>query len=1172
MRSLSPLTLFVILMVTSLSPLAFGPALEHNPTREVSPRALIDFEVSDIELGNGSLQAREWTNPDNSIIQYVMRDELIQINVTFTQAGTSGQPASAIGKMQIWHPVGVMVAEWIVNMTLSGFQSYRAEFYWTPNAAQSYLDEDGYLRGGIILRGIVDGGLADDNPDNNQLDRVMPVAVWNDPMENGICGDVDEDGEPDCPNQLSYNNPTWVGAGYDSDGSLSDPPDYYGHWRMDNTSNASAVGEKHWRVSRPGSDYASNRIDRLWWGWLTPFDSCDDPGHGLGIGTYDPEVSAVYANYFCRARIRGFDFLSLQMVSHAWGSMGQGDTVRLEADAGNEEFFNYTAMQLSSSFGNWTQLVWNMTDVHPTGDYTLAFRFDSDSSYATQGIHLDGFILFGIERVPEYTLDVECDDPLPNAYIVVPADPRPPSLECTVKNNGYVDITLRAYTEVSNQSWMWDFPLRIDSNHPTDHDNNVVTKNIKPLETMDLWVNLTIPDGVTVQEVDWYIHLGDGITNFSKWSINLPVDVTAAYSAYLTQKTLENPAVTLLPGETGDVVMTLKNTGNQKTIWNLGGTFADNRWSASNLVWTNETGVEITSIEMELDDKIELNARITSPEEITPGIYAITLIASGRAPANFQTEWTVHVEVPIDHDLKLVPQIREMMAPADEALRWIEIQLVNDGNSEEAFDLSISADWRLGLEMNADQTLGIDPFGGDTSVLLMFPMPYGIENETYQIWVHATSQINPEYQRSVQLLLTVPETYLIDVPDLDLTEEVYRAGDDPRTMRWEVWNNGNMPDRFQISFETSHSDISVFAKDLNNGKTDWIEPGSSVNLTISYAFAQGADGDRTVTLIADSQQAGTVGQTVSAQGDADFKGGKVGWLLVLPPAGGIVVIEDRGDVTLEFSVQNLHTTSEQLMRADIDRNSEPELFFNVLDVRVDSEDRDFVLPAGATKIVTVTVDVNQENLDNLANNTMTFNVILSVDSDIDKVSVSTPIQLVKTIQEEDGPDVGFMAKVAANLVFVIAGLVAMGVVFVITFRIVREASAPLEEYSSIEDYSQSFVNLGDDGAVPAAPELPAADEVANSMYGGSAEIFENPAAEMPPPPLPEDEPQASEIPPSEVSEPEPMPEPEPEPEAAEESEVPLGVPPVPEEGLPEGWTMEQWAYYGQKWLDQNKGE
>jgi hypothetical protein len=29
-------------------------------------------------------------------------------------------------------------------------------------------------------------------------------------------------------------------------------------------------------------------------------------------------------------------------------------------------------------------------------------------------------------------------------------------------------------------------------------------------------------------------------------------------------------------------------------------------------------------------------------------------------------------------------------------------------------------------------------------------------------------------------------------------------------------------------------------------------------------------------------------------------------------------------------------------------------------------------------------------------------------------------------------------------------------------------------------------------------------------------------------------------------------------------------PPVPEEGLPEGWTMEQWQYYGQEWLDSQK--
>ena len=29
-------------------------------------------------------------------------------------------------------------------------------------------------------------------------------------------------------------------------------------------------------------------------------------------------------------------------------------------------------------------------------------------------------------------------------------------------------------------------------------------------------------------------------------------------------------------------------------------------------------------------------------------------------------------------------------------------------------------------------------------------------------------------------------------------------------------------------------------------------------------------------------------------------------------------------------------------------------------------------------------------------------------------------------------------------------------------------------------------------------------------------------------------------------------------------------PPVPPEGLPEGWTMEQWNHYGQQWLDNNR--
>tara|TARA_B100000700_G_scaffold312330_2_gene395760 strand:- start:1510 stop:2043 length:534 start_codon:yes stop_codon:yes gene_type:complete len=64
-----------------------------------------------------------------------------------------------------------------------------------------------------------------------------------------------------------------------------------------------------------------------------------------------------------------------------------------------------------------------------------------------------------------------------------------------------------------------------------------------------------------------------------------------------------------------------------------------------------------------------------------------------------------------------------------------------------------------------------------------------------------------------------------------------------------------------------------------------------------------------------------------------------------------------------------------------------------------------------------------------------------------------------------------------------------------------------------------------------ANELPANDAVANSMYGGAQEIFQQPVAAT----------------------------------APAVAQVPPGAPPLPPGGLPAGWTMEQWAYYGHQY-------
>ncbi len=68
--------------------------------------------------------------------------------------------------------------------------------------------------------------------------------------------------------------------------------------------------------------------------------------------------------------------------------------------------------------------------------------------------------------------------------------------------------------------------------------------------------------------------------------------------------------------------------------------------------------------------------------------------------------------------------------------------------------------------------------------------------------------------------------------------------------------------------------------------------------------------------------------------------------------------------------------------------------------------------------------------------------------------------------------------------------------------------------------------------------LPVHDAVANSMYGGAQDLFQQPVAPIAavaPPPVP--------------------------------AAVPA-APPLPPGGLPAGWSMEQWTHYGQQYLDQ----
>ena len=167
----------------------------------------------------------------------------------------------------------------------------------------------------------------------------------------------------------------------------------------------------------------------------------------------------------------------------------------------------------------------------------------------------------------------------------------------------------------------------------------------------------------------------------------LPVSVMPAYSCKLQQATLQNPAATLEPGNSGVIPMTLKNTGNQVATWNFGATFPNIDWvDNAEIKWMFD-GSEVSNLELALTDDINIDAIITVPPQVSPGTYPVILLASGMSPAQYLAEWQVNIVVPIYSDLIIEPEVTNLLAPADDSLRLIEIRLINDGNSPESFDL-----------------------------------------------------------------------------------------------------------------------------------------------------------------------------------------------------------------------------------------------------------------------------------------------------------------------------------------------------------------------------------------------------------------------------------------------------------------------------------------------------
>ncbi|GIS43364.1 MAG: hypothetical protein Ct9H90mP16_04340 [Candidatus Poseidoniales archaeon] len=94
-----------------------------------------------------------------------------------------------------------------------------------------------------------------------------------------------------------------------------------------------------------------------------------------------------------------------------------------------------------------------------------------------------------------------------------------------------------------------------------------------------------MPEGANVETLNWTVTISDQVNSQVMKHMTLPVSISSSYSVRLGQVSPSYPALTLEPGATGDILMKVKNTGNQMADWTMGAYFDSMMWGASNLAW-----------------------------------------------------------------------------------------------------------------------------------------------------------------------------------------------------------------------------------------------------------------------------------------------------------------------------------------------------------------------------------------------------------------------------------------------------------------------------------------------------------------------------------------------------------------------------------------------------------
>ncbi len=1134
MKRLSSITLVSLLLLQTLA-INYLPEAEAASARGGSKD---DFSIFSIELGNATLEPETWIQPNGDVHEYLLQDDLVEVTVTvFKDGSVTGTQKQTDAKLEVVHPIGFVIETftWTTDLMPGGGKDQNT-ITWNPQEAHSVLNTTtNELTGGLILRASVNF-TNDDRNDNDMMEKQVPIAVHKDEMDTESTSTA-----------LSFHPGTYPIGGGDANA--------FGSWYIDQDGD-SAVGENHWRmINQAGNTYPSSSFDRLVHSFYYPDSSCDGQA-------WDAGLTQTYQINVCRQLFQSQEYISTQVHLQAWGTMGAGDAAYLEFWSGNGNFtdpfqsvhWDVAEINPSPIPGQWKNISWDPQTVwsqNPAlqnpdlllggNSWTFSLVLRSDNSDATQGMHFDDFIQFGVSKVDGYTLTATCDEPV-GGFETVPNDLV--SWKCLVTNNGYKNVQFRAQTNVTNATWMDPVvpQLRLDTANPNDNDFNVVIPPIGPFETTEVWANLSIPPGAEVQIQDWEIWFTDASSANSgeKARVSTTVSINSQYSVKLTS-TAPQIALNMNPGESKLLPFTIFNTGNLDSTFQLQATFSEDLWSG---IVQDELGNAITSIFMLKGTSANLNLLVSAEDRALPGQVNVNVRASRTSgDVDGDTLLTRTIDVPIYRDFELETSYSLFSNDdgrlyvegfANEESKSILMSLYNNGNDEESYNISVTNDFPLkyrqsGAYVDTIQSPILDEWGGSWTFFLNLPMPIGLPEGFYEVVVTATNVDDSSLSVSEVIPVEIQKTASVEV-ETDISDQSYIPGDIAQAMTFEVTNFGNIPDKFEMSLNLPPGMNAQFTNLVDGQYTPTIDSGASYNVTVEFSFDSGVSGNLQMVIVAKSDYDDSV---IASGGSTYSVGSSNQWLKILP-SQQVIIDNFEDEVVLEVTVRNQYSTA-QSVSMDIDYGNSSSWYQS----RIDSSDRQFVLGTGddSIRVVTIRFEVTEDTLMSLDNPTFDSEIILWARSDTvsDAAQSTIQVQLRKIIIEtNDETEAGFdFAGAATWLGFII---IIAGGIFV-TIRILKNVEDDDDEYANWgqEGYQDSLTSSYQ--SVISAPTVPS---------GPPATV---PAA-MPPQapeaakPVPEIMPQTQPITPS--------------------------GPPLPESGLPDGWSMDQWNAYGEMWLSQNQ--